>query len=85
MLKEYSIEGKVAVVTGAARGIGKGIALTLAEAGADIVAGDRNTKENELSQTLKKKYLLIPINKKKRSGKSTINTNKPVPMKRAEF
>ncbi len=40
MLKEYSIEGKVAIVTGAARGIGKGIALTLAEAGADIVAGD---------------------------------------------
>ena len=47
MLKEYSIEGKVAIVTGAARGIGKGIALTLAEAGADIVAGDRSTEENE--------------------------------------
>ena len=47
MLKEYSIEGKVAIVTGAARGIGKGIALTLAEAGADIVAADRSTEENE--------------------------------------
>lgn len=47
MLKEYSIEGKVAIVTGAARGIGKGIAVTLAEAGADIVAVDRTTEENE--------------------------------------
>ena len=47
MLKEYSIEGRVAIVTGAARGIGKGIALTLAEAGADIVTVDRTTEENE--------------------------------------
>ena len=47
MLKEYSLEGRVAIVTGAARGIGKGIALTLAEAGADIVTVDRNTEENE--------------------------------------
>ncbi|GAG13077.1 unnamed protein product, partial [marine sediment metagenome] len=47
MLKEFSIEGKVAIVTGAARGIGKGIAVTLAEAGADIVAVDRATEENE--------------------------------------
>ena len=38
MLKEYSIEGKVTMVTGAAHGIGKGIAPTLAEASVDIVA-----------------------------------------------
>ena len=45
MLKEYSLEGKVAIVTGAGRGIGKGIVLTLAEAGADIAAAARTVDE----------------------------------------
>lgn len=36
MLPEYSLEGKKAVVTAAGRGIAKGIALVLAEAGADV-------------------------------------------------
>ena len=34
------VEGKVALVTGAARGIGQGIALCLAEEGADVVVND---------------------------------------------
>ncbi|OGO22537.1 MAG: hypothetical protein A2144_02265 [Chloroflexi bacterium RBG_16_50_9] len=54
MLKEYSLEGKVAIITGAGRGIGKGIALSLAEAGADIVAADiSNYGINELMQEIK--------------------------------
>ncbi|MBM3342545.1 MAG: SDR family oxidoreductase [Betaproteobacteria bacterium] len=36
MPKEYDITGKVVFITGAARGIGRGIADVLAEAGADI-------------------------------------------------
>lgn len=34
------LDGKIAVITGARRGIGRGIAICLAEEGADIVIGD---------------------------------------------
>jgi len=36
----FDLSGKVAIVTGAARGLGKIIALALADAGADVVIGD---------------------------------------------
>lgn len=38
ILDRFMLDGKVAVVTGATRGLGQGMALALAEAGADIVA-----------------------------------------------
>ena len=43
------LEGKVAIVTGAARGIGKAIALKLASEGADIAFTDLNIDENALN------------------------------------
>ena len=36
----FDLSGRAAVVTGAARGIGRGIALALARAGADVALGD---------------------------------------------
>ncbi len=40
ILDQFSLDGKVAIVTGASTGLGQGIALALAEAGADIVGVD---------------------------------------------
>src|SRR2546428_2753372 len=37
ILKQFNLEGKIALVTGCKRGIGKAIAEGLAEAGADII------------------------------------------------
>jgi NAD(P)-dependent dehydrogenase (short-subunit alcohol dehydrogenase family) len=47
MLNDFSVEGKSAIVTGAGRGIGKAVALLLAEAGADVAAVARTAKQVE--------------------------------------
>src|SRR5579862_5371227 len=42
VLPRFDIEGQVALVTGAARGLGRAIALALAAAGADVALGLRD-------------------------------------------
>lgn len=41
----FDLSGQVALITGASRGLGREMAQTLAEAGADLVLGSRNTAE----------------------------------------
>jgi 7-alpha-hydroxysteroid dehydrogenase len=47
ILDEFSLHGKVAIITGAGRGIGHGIAVAFAEAGADIVCCARTADQVE--------------------------------------
>jgi NAD(P)-dependent dehydrogenase (short-subunit alcohol dehydrogenase family) len=42
ILDQFRLDGQVAVVTGGTKGLGKAIALAMAEAGADIVAVSRS-------------------------------------------
>ena len=62
--KLFSLEGKVAVVTGGTSGIGRAMALGLADAGADVVAtGRREQQVNEAATEIEargRKSLRIP-------------------------
>lgn len=60
----FSLEDKVAIVTGGGRGLGKSMALAFAEAGADVVVTARTTSEIEQVaaqiEKLGRKALAVP-------------------------
>ncbi len=62
ILDSFRLDGKVALVTGASRGLGQAMALALAEAGADIAGLDRSEGCNDTCkavQDLGRRYLQI--------------------------
>lgn len=50
MLKSFSLENKTAIVTGAGKGIGKAIAVALAEAGANVMLVSRTVSDLQETQ-----------------------------------
>ncbi len=77
ILDSLSLDGKVAIITGASQGLGHAMALKFAEAGADIVAASR-TKEKldqtaEEVRTLGRKCLVVPadVTNRRRSMRSS--------------
>jgi len=61
MTSLFDLTGKVAIVTGAARGIGKSIAVELARAGADVVVSDIIPEKGTVNQIKKLKRKTIYI------------------------
>ena len=54
-LKKYNLKNKVALVTGAGKGLGKACAIALAEAGANLIIISRTQKDlNQVSKIIKK-------------------------------
>jgi len=55
LLKQFSLDGKVAVITGASEGIGEALALGLAEVGAEVIlCSRREAKLKEVQAQMNK-------------------------------
>lgn len=71
---DFSLEGKVAIVTGSRRGMGKAIALTFAEAGADVAISDCTVDDGQIE---------VVAEEIRKLGKRVLVTNTDVSQKKA--
>lgn len=81
MKNPFDLTGRVALITGGSKGLGKAMARGLAEAGADIVIASRT--ENELKESLaeilygteqKGYFLVTDLSKRENAGKLVADT-----------
>jgi len=61
-MKLFDLSGKTAIVTGGSSGLGEGMSLGLAEAGADIVLVDRDTKTDAAEKIKKSGREVLTLN-----------------------
>ena len=64
ILDSFSLEGKVAIITGAGRGLGRAMALRFANCGADVIAASRTLAQLEETadgvRKIGRKCLIVP-------------------------
>ena len=76
VLERLKLDGKVAVVTGAGRGLGRQMALALAEAGADVVCAARTPEQLEETagriRALGRRALTVPCDVMERTQLDTL-------------
>jgi 2-deoxy-D-gluconate 3-dehydrogenase len=70
----FDLSGKVAIITGASTGLGQGMSLGLAEAGADLVLVDYvpSTETEEMIKKISRKTLMLELNLMKMESIATI-------------
>lgn len=71
ILDKFKLDDRVALVTGASRGLGQGMAIGLAEAGADVVGVSRSScaETAEEIETLGRRFLHLPCDLYEASAK----------------
>ena len=66
-LEQFRLDGKVAVVTGAASGIGQATAVALSDAGARLVLGDRDADGLEKTVLMVAEAVGVPTDVSKKA------------------